>query len=74
MNSARQLCRASSSLARTVILTVCPVCGGKVTPTQFAAIVVENRRERRPVIPPHIRNQHGEMKVKVAASKDRYPR
>lgn len=75
MPAARQLCRMSNTIATAAgEHAKCPWCGGKVTPTQTIEVHGEGRSERRQIIPAHIRNEHGEMRVRMDRDKDRYPK
>lgn len=72
-SSARQLCSASQSVAATIVLTVCPICGRKVNVIDHVYVTGQGKRDRRPIIPAHVRDEHGEIKVKVSADRNKYP-
>lgn len=72
---ARQLCRASNTVSTAAqTITVCPHCGRKVTPVSWVWMVKESQRRKYPIVPAHPRDEQGEVKVRISADKDRYPR
>lgn len=73
MESARQICRASSTVAATPILTACPVCGSKVKSTEKMWLTVEGERLQRPVVPSHVRSERGEATQRLRAETKKYP-
>lgn len=73
MPDARQLCKASQSVASTLTATTCPTCGRKVTVNSWVWIFTQGKRERRPVIPAHVRDEEGERKTKMLTDRTRYP-
>lgn len=75
VSAARQLCRGSNSVGTTLIVTACPVCSTKVSPSEKVWMQEEGTGERvpRPVIPPHVRNERGEIETKLKAESKRYP-
>ena len=74
MSAARQLCRASNTVAPSDRpLSACPHCSTKVTPTSYSWIQRVGGREKRPVIPAHPRDEHGEMRTEAERERNRRP-
>lgn len=74
MPVARQLCGASSTVTKHQTLTACPRCGRKLTPDSWVWVVHESKRQRFPVVPAHVRDEKGEVQVRMREDRDRYPR
>jgi hypothetical protein len=71
---ARQLCRASNTISSSdAALRKCPRCGTKLNATEFLPWIEQGRRELRPVVPAHVRNERGEVQARINADRSRYP-
>lgn len=74
IEKARQLCAASSKIAATPgKFDRCPTCGREVNVTEFVRIRSGGKVERHGVVPGHPRDEMGERRVALAATKSRYP-
>lgn len=75
MPSARQLCGASNRVSPPgyTKLPACPVCSRKLTITEYTHQRSQGETLKLAVIPPHPRDEYGEIKTGVTRDKYRYP-